>query len=259
MINNIDISSNISSNIFTCVTGYWKVKNKYDKTNNEDKYKIWFNNTLAINCPYIFFTSNTNIDIISNIRKDYKTYLIDKDIKDFKSYSLNIKNNIHPLHIPSKEIGLIWLEKINLVLEASIINPYNSEWFCWIDAGISVFRNKTPPNTKFPNPIIIDNLLSKNKINYNGSNDIKKININAIKYGTYLHNVSGGFFIIHISIIKEIHKLFYEYLDKCIKSIPKTSFVCYSEQYILSRICLDHPELFNKIGDNYSTELLKLF
>jgi hypothetical protein len=43
------------------------------------------------------------------------------------------------------------VRKMNLVLEASIINPYKSEWFCWIDAGICIYRDKKPPLLPFPN------------------------------------------------------------------------------------------------------------
>jgi len=33
----------------TCVSGYWKIKNKH-----ENNYDNWFKNTLKINCPYVF-------------------------------------------------------------------------------------------------------------------------------------------------------------------------------------------------------------
>lgn len=41
----------------TCVTGFWRVKNKHD-----DKYLKWFENTLKINCPYIVFSNKEGIE-----------------------------------------------------------------------------------------------------------------------------------------------------------------------------------------------------
>ena len=47
----------------TCVSGYWNVKNKYD-----NKFYDWFNTTLKINCPYVFFCSKSTINIIKKYR-----------------------------------------------------------------------------------------------------------------------------------------------------------------------------------------------
>ena len=250
--NNSNINNNSNNKLtsnFTCVSGFWNVNNKHG-----NKFNDWFKNTLAINCPYVFFTKNENIDMIKKYRKDYPTYFIERNIEDFKTYKLNMNNNTHESHVPSKELGLIWLEKMNLVLEASIINPYNSEWFCWIDAGICVYRDTAPSNNIFPNPNKI-HLLSKTKINYSSSNHIDNNELNTIKQWNYVHNISGTF-ILHISIIKNIWNLFYQYLKLCISETNE--YVCYSDQCIWTRIYIDYPELFNKIGNGYGQIILDL-
>lgn len=226
----------------TCVSGFWNVKNKYSHNYNE-----WFKNTLAINAPYIFFSSNETKDFIKNsgFRKSFETHYIEKNINDFKTYNLNMKNETHNIHVPSKEIGLIWLEKINLLQESANINPFGTEWFAWIDSGICIYRDQAPPMDNFPN-IKKLNLLAKDKLNYCTSE--KDIPDNGIINWEYTHNISGNF-IIHISLIPKIHKLFYDYLNKCISE--NNSFVCYSEQVILSRIFHDNPQLFNKISSGY--------
>ena len=45
--------------MLTCVSAYFPVKNKHD-----NKYLEWFENTLSINCPYVFFTNSKSVDII---------------------------------------------------------------------------------------------------------------------------------------------------------------------------------------------------
>ena len=48
-------------NPLTCVSGYWRVKNKH-----ENKFDKWFCNTLRINCPYVFFSDEkTNSDVVA--------------------------------------------------------------------------------------------------------------------------------------------------------------------------------------------------
>ena len=48
----------------------------------------------------------------------------------------------HPKHCPSIELNLIWNEKIFFIEKAKNINPFNSEYFMWVDAGICTFRKK---------------------------------------------------------------------------------------------------------------------
>ena len=48
--NNIIPENNKIYSKLTCVSGYWEIKNKHG-----DAFKKWFENTLKINCPYVFF------------------------------------------------------------------------------------------------------------------------------------------------------------------------------------------------------------
>ena len=45
----------------TCVTGYWNIKNKHG-----NKFEDWFENTLAVNNPYIIFSDKSLIDMAAN-------------------------------------------------------------------------------------------------------------------------------------------------------------------------------------------------
>jgi hypothetical protein len=194
------------------------------------------------------------IETIINNRHSYPTYYINKTIQDFKTYQLNMTNETHDIHCPSRELGFIWLEKINLVLEASCLNPYQSEWFCWIDAGICIYREEEPPTSKFPNPQNIHKL-SKTKINYCSSEQVDYTTLETIKKWDYIHNISGTF-VLHISIIPNICELFYEYLEKCRKEA--NTFVCYSDQCIWTHMFVDKPYLFNKVGDGYGSIIQEL-
>jgi hypothetical protein len=138
--------------------------------------------------------------------------------------------------------------------ETASINPYQSEWFSWIDAGISIYRNTPPASAEFPNPAKLYKL-SKKQVNYCSSDPIDDSKLETIKSWAYVHNISGTI-ILHKSIITKVCDLFYEYLEKCIKETK--TFVCYSDQCIWTRMYVDNPSLFNKVGDGYGNIIKEL-
>ena len=71
-------------------------------------------------------------------------------------------------HCPSVELNLIWNEKIFLIQRALELNIFESDYFIWIDAGISIFRDITPPSYSFPNINKLINL-PKDKFIYSSS------------------------------------------------------------------------------------------
>jgi hypothetical protein len=238
-----------NSSIMTCVSGYWDVTNKHG-----NKFNDWFKNTLIVNCPYVFYTTSDIIENIKAIRYALPTFYINKSLEDFKTYDMNMTNEINDRHCPSKDLGYIWLEKINLMKETASINPYQSEWFSWIDAGISIYRNTPPASAEFPNPAKLYKL-SKKQVNYCSSDPIDDSKLETIKSWAYVHNISGTI-ILHKSIITKVCDLFYEYLEKCIKETK--TFVCYSDQCIWTRMYVDNPSLFNKVGDGYGNIIKEL-
>ena len=87
-----NISTNCINNL-TCISVYWKIKNKHGNNFNN-----WFNTTLKINCPYIFFGDIETIELVKCYRLGLPTYYIPLNLEEFK------------------------------------INPFSSDYFCWIDA-----------------------------------------------------------------------------------------------------------------------------
>ena len=231
---------NTNKNI-TYVSGYWSVDNKHG-----DIFNDWFKNTLNVDENYVIYCNNNDLQLLKLNREKFKNKTIfkNKDINEFYTNTLNINNKTNSIHVPSKELGLIWLEKINLLYETSLENPYNSDWFCWIDAGISSLRNKV-----IENPVTITNniihLLDKNKINYSTSENNE---VNTDWYN-YKHNLAGGMFIIHKEKVEYYRNIFYEYLIDCIDNC--NDYPCYSDQIIWSKIKLNYPDYFHKLCDGY--------
>lgn len=223
---------NLKDNL-TVVSGYWMVKNKYGK----NKYDEWFNNTLKINQRYIFFTPKENFTYIKQFRHHYETDLIDYNFDQF--YSKNIYDAYtHTIHVPSKEIGYIWNEKIHLMKLAKDLDKQKnqvSEFYIWIDAGIYNYRSKQPP----PQRLIIKDLsLPKDKLIYSKVNE------------SY-HEFSGGVLLMHNTFIDKFHDIYYEYLKNC-----KEEWKCGSDQYIYTTIKKENPQLFHQIKEEGYGKLL---
>ena len=231
--------------MLTCVSAYFHVKNKH-----ADKYLDWFENTLSINCPYVFFTNSKSIDIIKKYRKGLPTYYIECDIEDFFTYKYRNKMITHQTHCPSIELNLIWNEKIFMIQKAYEINPFNSEWFQWIDAGICNYRDKKPPNISFPN-INKLNLLPKNKFIYSSSCGYIK---NLVTKTNYYHHISGTTYLIHKSLINTFVNIYQLYLENL---VDKNNI--WTDQLLLTHIYKDNPNLFFKLCDGYGVIVDYLF
>ena len=221
----------------TCVSGYWKVPNKHG-----NEYNNWLHNSLNINCPYVFFSDKETIEFIKPYRQNLPTYYIECNIQDFVTYKYKDRMLTHQTHCPSIELNLIWNEKIFLIKKAYDINPFNSDFFCWVDAGICSYRHNTPPTLQFPN---IDKLnrLPKNKFIYSSSDPYNK---NAIKINNYYHHISGTSYLLHKNIINDFVKIYDDYLNKL---IDKNNI--WTDQVILTHIFKDYENLFYKLCSGY--------
>lgn len=231
--------------MLTCVSGYWKVGNKHG--NSFDK---WFDKTLKINCPYVFFCDKEMMNIIKKYRGDLPTYYIECNIEDFTTYKLKDRMVTHPHHCPSIELNLIWNEKIFLLKKALEINPFSSEFFMWVDAGICNYRTKSPPEKSFPNLEKLSNL-PKDKFIFSSS--ILRFNKNNVSKNNYYHYISGTY-ILHKDIIIKFSEIYNEYLNKL---VDKHNI--WTDQVVLTHIFKDHEEMFYRLTHGYGKILPLLY
>jgi len=221
----------------TCVSGFWNVTNKYAK----NSYTEWFKTSLQINCPYVFFSDKETIEIIKTYRKDLPTFYVEYTLKDFVTNAYKDKFMTHPVHCPSVELNMIWNEKIFLIKKALELNPFSSDFFSWVDAGVPVYRKKLPPTTAFPNADKLNNL-PNDKFIYTAS---APYNRDKVKTDSYYHCISGTY-MLHKSIIDNFAKLYEEYLNKL---VDKSNI--WTDQVILTHIFKDNEDLFYKLCDGY--------
>ena len=230
----------------TIVSGYWIVQNKYNKI-----YDDWFNHSLKINAPYIFFGNAQSIELVKPFRAGLPTHYIECDLEEFYCNRYRNRFGVDPDHCPSTELAMIWNEKLFLVERAARINPYSSEFFMWVDAGICVYRDTPPPSIPFPNPIKLS-AMPKDKFIFTSTRDTEF----KLEYvGTHLeHYVAGTAFLLHYSIIPRFIKLYKESLER----YTAPDKIIY-DQIIFTYIYADHPELFHNAGYGYGNLIPMLY
>lgn len=228
----------------TCVSGYWRIVNKH----SDDNFSQWFETTLRVNCPYVFFGTKETIELAKKYRRELPTYYIELDVEQFHTYKYKDKMKTDPKHCPSQELNIIWNEKIFLIEKAKQLNIFKSDYFMWMDAAICSLRNTTHTKEPFPNEDKLSTIVKKHKFNFTSSDHPA---FEPHRLGTYYHFVSGTF-ILHESIVDIALQLYRIYLEKYIEPTN-----LYTDQIIWTYIYNDFPDLFNQIGHGYG-EIINL-
>ena len=234
----------MEKSILTCVSCYYPVRNKHD-----NKYWEWFENTLSIRCPYVFFTTKEHIEKIKELRKGLPTYFIEYEIEEFYMNGFKDLMVEHPRHCPSHELNMIWNEKM-MMEKVAELNPFGSEWFQWMDAGICVYRNEKPPDRGYPD---LEKLkrVPKDRMIYSSSNPYYK---GYVSPKNYYHHVSGTSYLIHMGLLKEMVQIYKSYLSKL---VDRNNI--WTDQVIWTHIYKDHPEKFYLLGEGYGECVRILF
>lgn len=222
--------------LLTIVSGHWFVQNKHN-----DKYLSWFYTSLKINAPYVFFGNKRSIQIVSQYRGNLPTHYIECEIEDFYTYKYKDKMRLDRVHCPSAELNMIWNEKIFLIEKAVTLNPFNSSYFAWVDAGICSYRYKMAPSTPFPDVNKLVNL-PKDKLIYTSSVE----RFEPERLSGYYHYICGTAYVLHRDILPRFVELYKKYIDK-LMHLSKI----YTDQVIWTYIYNDYPELFHKLGCGY--------
>lgn len=125
--------------------GYWPLK---VSKHSAAEYARWFETSLRIPVPYVFFAEDiAAFRNFSKGRPDLPTLYVQKPLHRFKSHHLLPDEDeaavtvpsqggvTHPVHVPSRFLAAVWLEKMNLLRQAAQIAPEQVQFFAWVDAG----------------------------------------------------------------------------------------------------------------------------
>ena len=234
----------MDQSVLTCVSGFWPIKNKHGT-----KFMNWFKTSLRVNCPYVFFTTRQGIEFIKPFRKGLPTHYIECRIEDFYTYRYKANMTVHPQHCPSQELNLIWHEKLFLVERAAQLNPFKSDFFCWVDAGVCIYRENPPSTRPFPNLPKLQQL-PKDKFIFSSSSSQPFLD-HLTTPKSYYHYIAGTAYILHANIISHFVELYKAYLAKIFSETELYKYNLWTDQVLLTHIFKTYPHKFYKIGEGY--------
>jgi hypothetical protein len=248
------------NNDVTIISQLFYIKDQKDilKEKHSHFYKTWVKNLLSLNCPLIFYTDDYYYDFIydERIKHDLnleKTRIIKTTIDSLDCFiqyfekidKLLWSKEFRNLNFPKDGIqwnntnyNIVTLNKLFLLKKYANFNIFNTNFFCWLDAG--GIRHYILPNMKWPN--ISDNV-NKNKFNLFSVVKDRHIISNKMHYClSHAAMIQAAILISSQNPINLVYDEFIKELNICLNEgyIP-------TEQKVFDFCSINNPELFNII------------
>ena len=223
----------------TVVSGYWEVTSKH----SPQEYGAWFKNTLRVNAGMVFFYEDEAVRrSVADIRRGLHTVFIQLALRDLAAVQLYNPAWVHARHIPTPQLGVIWLEKVLLVQRAARANPFNSSWFAWMDAGCAAYRERPPGDEPWPDERALARL-PRDRVIYT--------HVQA-----WFHHFAGTAYLYHLDMVVPVRERFENEVKRCAATL--NAWPCGNDQYILTQLLDRNPAAFYKLGDGYGDLMLLL-
>ena len=240
----------------TLISGYWKISSKHSRR----EYEEWMTPFRQLQAPIVIFSDvynqkgpctsliNRSVEQLP-VWKRYKGLLTAQQSKDPE-----IKRVAH-----SARLYAIWHSKMQLALEVSCANPFQTEYFAWIDIGY--FKHTLRSNTlwptgnkhdiqdfmhNWPDPYRIESALSHKRMLFALINQYTQKEISSAKRGTILTSVrkngvrvAGTMFAAHRDIIRAFSIEYFTTLERLSSENKFTGI----DQPLFSDICLRNVTL----------------
>lgn len=257
----------MNSNV-TIITGLWDLGRGNLKgwaTRSFETYKANFFTLLKADVQMCIWIPKELEEEVKSIRQDKPTAIYLKELKDFETWN-PFYSEIQKIRTDEKwsnfagwlgespQAGLEYYNpmmmcKMFMVHDSSILNPFNSDYFYWIDGGLT--------STVDQGYFLKDNVLDKLE---NYSRSVDKFTFiqypylgNAEVHGferkkfaeycnvNFVDKISrGGFFGGHKDYLTIINSLYYGYLEKTLKE----GFMG-ADENLFTILSYNHPELIH--------------
>ena len=243
----------------TMVTAFFDINRETKGDGRKlDDYLNWIKKTLQLNCNLFIVTEEKFVDFMKQHRpKEYTTYIKVDTLENAQYYkyreqmikileSEDYKKKIkHPNRVECKlpEYNIIQYSKFGWLKDAININPFQSEYFFWMDIGISRFFLDVDIKKPFPNNKNI--IKAENKFIIQCRQDIHNYPYNEDYFiwdsaNLLIGGIFGGYKEIVLNIDNKLEQIFN-------KSMLEKDNVN-NEQLGLLIVYKKNPELFNLIN-----------
>ena len=249
-------------NEVTLVTCFFDI-NRHKKGDGRtiDEYQEWIKKTLQLNCNLYIITEAKFYDFFNSMecRPNRKIKVIEfKDLHYYKYYD-TIKHIIESedykkrIADPNRvecilpEYNIIQYSKFHCLQMAIEENPFQSNYFFWIDAGISRFFLDVDISKPYPTNIEV---LKKDKFIIQNRNDLHKYVIDENFIWKADNLLCGTMFGGNSKIIQQVSKLVEETFVNMLNQNNTNN-----EQLALAIVWKETPHLFHLLNNVYNCHL----
>jgi hypothetical protein len=148
----------------TIVTSLYDIGRSKIDGRSWDNYLEWFKKTLSLNAPFVIFVDESLKKFVEDTRGDKPTKIITEPLENIPYYYLKDRMDLvinsseykkfikdsNRIECRSSLYNCIQYSKFKWMLTASKINFFNSEYFIWMDAGLSRFFSNLDTYATYP-------------------------------------------------------------------------------------------------------------
>lgn len=266
----------IIENKFCLVTSLFNIKREEMSGNDGrswDDYLKWFEKTLQIKSPMIIFVENDMVEFVES-RREYPTKIITHSISEIPYYYLKDKiQDILNMDEYQKKIdcperiecnysiySVIQYSKFKWLKKASEVNPFNSKFFFWLDAGASRFLYDCSLENEYPSEVALQELEKIDNtflIQYNTECYPDLVNSQTLPESYFWDNrsfICGSMFGGNKTAVENISEEIDQILDYMIENNNVNN-----EQIAIGYLCKVKENLFTRFHRNNGKNHLCLF
>lgn len=224
---------------------------------NWDQYLEYFRNNLQLNVNFVIYVEEKDQSFVEECRrgKESKTRVYIRKLEDCRAYCYlkdfkriqsdptykSVQKDPNCPEVCEPLYPVVVGSKLDFVSQTVEENPFNSEYFIWLDAGYLHGRKEhcPDPETWAPNNILAQ--MNEDKITYINLRPMEDAKVGLWEFYTqHIDVVIGGFFGGSASAIRQFRRLWYALIEECI-----TANIVDDDQYYATILCQRHPELFD--------------
>lgn len=242
----------------TVITALYNIEREQRDGRKFSDYLDWFSKTLQLNVPMVIFAHKGIGNWVYQQRQNYKntTIVVETSLDSipYSTYYEKVeKILINPEYLakidrPDRiECNLPWYNliqysKFDWLSQVAKFNPYNSDYFIWMDAGCSRFFGNVDITKAWPHPY--GSFLQPGKINIQGNSNTYQYLLDSQLMDNYIYNsnclVVGTMFGMSKVFTQEFAiKVRHDFDQYLLHNVVN------NEQILLGTILNNHPELFN--------------
>lgn len=237
-------------------------------TLHSNTYMYWFKNLLSLDIKLYIETEEKFVDIIKENRKPYdpnfeKTIIKVMTIQDLEAYkkfntkledlmfSEEFKKKAHH-DVPEMTkplYNVLMFNKLCTLRNAIKENPYNTEYFCWVDTGFIRDESWPKDNQIWPDLKALD--LKPNKIRFFCINDniVQGLTDKEFHCMSQVRFLKGTIFFLHKDCLDWLSYTFDQKVEYCLEN----KFIG-SDEKIFDLCYLESPESFELVKCDWRQE-----